>query len=101
MNNIKTNWEDIGISNDFLFGKVMRNLDICKELLQIILPDLIIERIEFPEYQKSITEDMDAHGVRLDVYIRDDKNMVYNIEMQVADTKNLEKRSRYYQSMEA
>lgn len=42
---------------------------------------------------------MDAHGVRLDVYVRDDKDSVYNIEMQVADTKNLEKRSRYYQSM--
>gem|GEM_PF-4347843 len=25
-------WEDIGISNDFLFGKIMTNPEICKEI---------------------------------------------------------------------
>lgn len=34
-----TNWEDLGISNDFLFGKVMQNPDYarnyCKEFFQI------------------------------------------------------------------
>ncbi len=28
-----TNWEDLGISNDFLFGKVMQNPRLCQELL--------------------------------------------------------------------
>lgn len=36
---MQTNWEDLGISNDFLFGKVMQNPELCKELLQRILPD--------------------------------------------------------------
>lgn len=36
---------------------------------------------------------------RLDVYVKDGKNLVYDIEMQAADTKELPKRSRYYQSM--
>lgn len=35
---MQTNWEDLGISNDFLFGKVMQNPELCKELLQRILP---------------------------------------------------------------
>ena len=26
-------WEELGISNDFLFGKVMQDADLCKELL--------------------------------------------------------------------
>lgn len=26
-------WEDLSISNDFLFGKVMQNPELCKELL--------------------------------------------------------------------
>ena len=90
------NWEELGISNDFLFGKVMQNPELCKELLQRILPDLNIERIEYPELQKSIHVDMDAHSVRLDVYVEDDKETVYDIEMQVSDTKELPKRSRYY-----
>lgn len=27
----QTNWEDLSISNDFLFGKVMQNPELCKE----------------------------------------------------------------------
>ncbi|MCI8939177.1 MAG: hypothetical protein HFH12_04200 [Dorea sp.] len=40
MKEIETKWESLDISNDFLFGKVMQNPDLCKELLQRILPDL-------------------------------------------------------------
>lgn len=99
MNEMNNAWEKIGIDNDFLFGKIMRKPEICKETLQTILPELEIERIEYPESQKSIKEDIDARGVRLDVYVKDNNDTVYNIEMQVLDTKSLPKRSRYYQSM--
>ena len=95
----QTNWEDLGISNDFLFGKVMQNPRLCKELLQRILPDLDIDHIEYPELQKAIKPDADAKSIRLDVYIKDSKDVVYNIEMQASDTKELPKRSRYYQSL--
>lgn len=99
MEKIKTDWESLGITNDFLFGKVMQNPELCTELLQRILPDLAVDHIEYPELQKSIKYDMNAKGVRLDVYTKDDKNIIYNIEMQASDTKELPKRSRYYQSM--
>lgn len=95
----KTDWEELGISNDFLFGKIMRNPELCRELLQRILPDLDIERVEYPETQKSIRPDVDARSVRLDVYVKDNHNTVYDIEIQATDTKELPKRSRYYQSM--
>ncbi len=95
----QTSWEELSISNDFLFGKVMQNPELCKELLQRILPDLKIDHIEYPELQKNIRQDIDAKSVRLDVYVKDEKAVVYDIEMQVSDTKELPKRSRYYQSM--
>ena len=95
----ETNWESLDISNDFLFGKVMQNPDLCKELLQRILPDLNIERIEYPELQKSIKEGAESRGIRLDVYSKDDKNIVYNVEMQANGSKGIPKRSRYYQGM--
>lgn len=99
MYKVKVRWEELGISNDFLFGKVMRDPVLCKELLQSIFTDVEIDRIEYPEEQKSIDMDKDARSVRLDVYVKDGKNTVYNIEMQAIDTKELPKRSRYYQSM--
>lgn len=49
---IETDWEKLGIENDFLFGKVMQNAEICKELLRRILPELAIDHIEYPELQK-------------------------------------------------
>ena len=92
-------WESLGIANDFLFGKVMQDAELCRELLRRILPELDIDHIEYSETQKSILSDAEAKSVRLDVYVKDGKNSVYDIEMQAADTKELPKRSRYYQSM--
>ena len=96
---LEESWESLGISNDFLFGKIMRDPQLCRELLERILPDLEILRIEYPEAQKSIRNDVDAKSVRLDVYVRDDKGTVYDIEMQAVNTYELPKRSRYYSSM--
>lgn len=92
-------WEELSISNDFLFGKVMQDAELCKELLQRILPDLDIDHVEYPELQKSIKEDYEAKGIRLDVYVNDGKGTVYDIEMQAVTSKYLPRRSRYYQSM--
>lgn len=72
----------------------MQNPELCKELLHRILPDLKIDRIEYPELQKTIKPDIDARRVRLDVYVKDNKNTVYDIEMQVSNTRELPERSR-------
>ena len=97
---LELSWETIGISNDFLFGKLMReHPGLCQKLLQRILPELEIDHIEVMETQKSIDEDIDARSVRLDAYVKDDSERVYSIEMQMTDTKELPKRSRYYSAM--
>ena len=92
-------WEDLSISNDFLFGKVMQDAELCKELLQRILPELDIDHVEYPELQKTIKEDFEAKGVRLDAYVNDGKGTAYDIEMQAVTSKYLPRRTRYYQSM--
>ena len=99
MEDSQTSWEELGISNDFLFGKVMQDAALCKELLQRILPDLKINHVEYPELQKTIKEDFDAKGIRLDAYVNDGKGTVYDIEMQAVTSKYLPGRTRYYQSM--
>ena len=97
--NFSKTWEELGIANDFLFGKVMQDAELCKELLQRIFPDFEIDHIDYPTIQKGIHPDIDAKSVRLDVYVVDDAGTVYDIEMQIADTKELPKRTRYYQGM--
>jgi len=92
-------WAAAGIADDYIFSMVMRETDMSGELLRIILPDLSIRKIEYVQYQKTIEEGRDTHGVRLDVYVRDEEGAAYTIEMQAASRDNLEKRSRYYQSL--
>lgn len=58
-----------------------------------------IKRIEFPQTQKVMKMTAEGKGVRLDVYVADEHHTVYNVEMQATDTKELPKRSRYYQGI--
>ena len=92
-------WEQLDITDDFLFGKLMENPDLCRWLLQTIFPELHITDIQYPQLQKTIRPDAEAKGVRLDVYVQDDADRVYNIEMQVCIAESLPQRVRYYQSI--
>ena len=92
-------WENLNISNDYIFGKVMQNEELCTELIRRILPDIEIGRIEFPERQKSIAEGIDVRSVRLDIHTRSEFGPVLDIEMQMLDTGNLPKRTRGYHTV--
>ncbi|MBR1444025.1 MAG: Rpn family recombination-promoting nuclease/putative transposase [Firmicutes bacterium] len=94
----KKSIEDLTIADDFMFGAVMSDPKLCKPLLEYIL-DIKIKRIEYPELQKIIDKRYESKGIRLDVYVEDDKNTVYNIEIQTTSNKNLPKRMRYYQGL--
>lgn len=76
----------------------MKNKALCKELLEIIL-EVKIRDITYPEEQKTIKIIRDARSIRLDVYVEDDQNTVYNVEMQTTNPGNLPKRTRYYQGL--
>ena len=95
----KREWLSLTLADDFMFGKVFQDAGLCLELIRIILPELDIERVEFPERQKSLTEGIFMHGVRFDVYTRTDKGEIIDVEIQTADTGNLPKRIRAYHSM--
>ena len=73
--------KELPLKNDFMFGQVMRNPEICKLFLEELL-GVEIERIEYIEQQKGIQDSYANHGIRLDIYLRDSANTVYAIEMQ-------------------
>ena len=90
--------DELTISDDFMFGAVMKDPKLCKPLLEYIL-GIKIKEIKYPQRQKVIDERYDSKSVRLDVYVEDDENTVYNIEIQTTSNKNLPKRMRYYQGI--
>ena len=92
-------YEELDFTDDFFFCKILiKNKQLCKELLELIL-QIKIQKIVFSAEQKPIEITADGKGVRLDVYVEDDANTVYDIEMQPTVKNNLPKRSRYYQGM--
>lgn len=91
-------YEELTITDNFMFAKVMSNKQICRQFLELILK-VEIKYIEFPDEEKTIKRFYHSKGVRLDVYLNDANNTIYNIEMQTSNTYNLPKRSRYYQGM--
>ena len=91
-------YEKQTIQNDFVFGKVMQDEGLALRLLQRILPDMGIERVEVVETQKTEKSAYDSRGIRLDVYIKSVDGTAFTVEMQVKNTKELPQRSRYYQS---
>ena len=88
--------KELNLEDDFLFAKVMSDKDICKEFLEKLL-EIKIEKIEMPENQKTIDLVLESKGIRLDIYVKDENNTVYNVEMQRGKHKNIPKRLRYYQ----
>lgn len=98
--NIKTTEKtinELNLEDDFLFAKVMGDAEICRKVLEMIL-NISIEKILFSSTQRTIDLLFEGKGIRLDCYVNDDKETIYNIEMQRGKRRELPKRSRYYQS---
>ncbi len=88
---------ELPLRNDFMFGQVMRQEEICKLFLEELL-DISIQRIEFIDRQKDFTDSYEYHGIRLDVYLKDEAGTVFNVEIQTDRRDDLPKRVRFYQS---
>ena len=96
---VTKDWDSVTIQDNFIFGKTMEmNPELCRQLLEMIL-NISIKSIEYPEREKVLEMRTDSKGIRVDVYVQDNKNRSYDIEMQVADSDNIAKRMRYYQGL--
>ena len=92
-------YEELDFTDDFMFCKVLTaDPELTKRLLELIL-GLRIRKVVFPEAQKTIEITSDGRGIRLDVYVEDDQDTVYDVEMQTTRQSDLAKRMRYYQGM--
>ena len=87
--------QELTFKDNFLFAAVMLDEENAKGVVERAL-GIQVDHVEV-SYEKSIVYNPEYKGIRLDVYIKDDKNRHFNVEMQVANTE-IFKRSRYYHS---
>ena len=95
MNNFKR-LEDLTFTDDFMFSQVMKDKEICKEVVETLL-GIKVGKIEFLTSQYEIEIDPEAKTIAMDVYLRDEKKII-NVELQNGHRLELPKRSRYYQA---
>lgn len=93
--NLEKEYSELGFSNKFMFGKIMRDERRAKPFLEEIL-GFPIHHIEYIEREKDVDVNVDSHGIRTDIYV-DDGHTIYDCEMQTQNKGDLRKRSRYYQ----
>lgn len=95
MNNEKL--KKLPLTSDVVFKRVFAkqgNEDILKDLLEAILEfpinEVVVKNPELPRYL------YDSKAGVLDIKVEIDKNILCDVEMQVSDFKNIDKRSTRY-----
>ncbi|MBR7064357.1 MAG: Rpn family recombination-promoting nuclease/putative transposase [Treponema sp.] len=89
-------WNSLTITNDYIFCKVFQDEELCRKMLEILL-DVKIRHLKYPDAQKDLRASYLAKGIRLDVFT-EDKNRVFDVEIQNAHKEDIPLRTRYYHS---
>ena len=96
-------FQDLGFSDSFMFGKVMEDPAICRRVLETLLQTEIGE-LSTPLREKEVKITKGGKAIRLDVFAKStDDGTIYDAEMQNRNGQSIEymalpKRSRYYQA---
>ena len=77
-------FEELTISDDFMFCKVMEHESLCRPFLEMLF-SVQIDKITYLSSQNTVTTNSGAKTVRLDVLVKDENGTSYNIEMQVGN----------------
>ena len=93
---MKKTFQQLNLSNAFLFAAALEDSEICRLVLEIILGKRLPKVKVHAE--QSILVSSDFRSIRLDIYASDEMQVSYNVEAQNDDRKNLAKRSRYHQA---
>ena len=103
---LRERYRTLPLSDNFMFGEVMRVTHLCISFLQRLL-GAEIDHIEYlteenkawTNKEHTISNSPTSHGIRVDVYLRDGKGTVYSIEMDTSGNVTVyQKRLRFNQS---
>ena len=103
MENKHIPFEELPITDRFMFAMVFCHKEIAKPFLEAVL-GIKIHELREPEPEKTIEVSPVHKGVRFDVFVKEtspggETLRSFDIELQMEDTKEIPKRSRYYQAM--
>ena len=90
--------KDLNLLDRFLFAEAMEDSENMRDVLEIILgKEVVLQHL--PQTEKEQRTLPAYRFAKLDVWAKDTDDAIYDTEVQGKDTKNLPKRSRYYESL--
>lgn len=90
--------KDLTLLHRFLFSEAAEDQQFMEDVLSIIMGE-DIKLTGPPQTEKEVRDSSEPRKyIRLDVWSLDEEN-IYDTEVQKDDTKNIPKRSRYYQAL--
>ena len=96
--NQRRSLKELNLLDKFLFDEAMDDPENVKTMLDIILSQNTMLKHP-PQTEKEQRISTDNRQIRLDVYAMDEDDVVYEVEAQKENTRNLPKRSRLYQGI--
>ena len=98
--NKAVNFDDLTVGDEYLFGSLLlRDKEHTKQLIEKLIGIPDIEDIEFISVEDVHHNTYDNKGIRIDVYIKSLTGVAYIVELQRTNTREIEKRMRFYQSV--
>ena len=97
MNRIKI-LQELNLLDRFLFSEVMADNEILEDVLEIILGHPVPLK-DKAQAEKELRRTPQNKSVYFDVYGEDIRDVAYDMEVQQKNTKDLPKRTRYYNGM--
>ena len=96
-------FEQLPITNRFMFAMVFGHKEIAKPFLEAVL-GIRIHELKDPEPEKTVEVSPFYKGIRYDVFVKEtgpdgETLRSFDIEMQMEDNEDIPKRTRYYQAM--
>ena len=67
-------------TDNYMFQAVMKEPKHVKPLLEMVIGKKI-RKVVVADREKTVETGYDARGIRMDVYVQDDENTVYDVEM--------------------
>ena len=96
--NQRRSLKELNLLDKFLFDEAMDDPENVKIMLDIILSQNTKLKHP-PQTEKEQRTSMENRQIRLDVYAMDEDDVIYEVEAQKENTRNLPKRSRLYQGI--
>ncbi len=89
----------IPITNRYAFADVLRgDLELARDFISVLIGKKI-GKVKLAQRESAFDISPLTKGVRFDVYLKDDNEESFDVELQVSNEEDLEKRIRYYHSI--